>query len=333
MIGVGIAGLGFMGRTHMAAYRTVPGVRVVGACARSVPTDLEGMEEVQLWRSVEELIAQPDVDAISITLPTHLHRDAAIAAIDAGKHVLIEKPLGLTVADCEAIESRARASNLVVTTGHVLRYWPGYVEVVRMALSGEIGRPRAAFAERLSSPPRWSDWLASPELSGGAVLDLHIHDLDVLNWLFGIPDAVVATGRHGTTGGWDQVVSNIRYPQADGPALWSTASASTTLPEGYPFSTRLRVECEQGVVEYRQEFDGAQVDADTAAEGIMVFQEGTTRRIPLDGGVDPYRLEIEAFIAAVRSGSSAQRLADATLAVRTALAARLSLETGALAAV
>lgn len=333
---VGVIGLGFMGKVHLEAYRQIPGV-TVGAVASTPGTGAEDVAEqigARYYPDAVELLADPSVEAVSITVPTHLHREITVAAIEAGKHVLVEKPLGLTAEDCAEIVARAAGKDLVVTVGHVLRFWPAYVRVVDLVASGRLGKPIAAFAERLSAPPRWSSWLANPRLSGGAVHDFHIHDLDILNWIFGEPDVVYASGTRGDGGGWDSVVSSIRYGSATSP-VWAVASASTLLPNGYPFTTRLRVLCESGAVEYTEVFDGEQVDSGSEdGARIRVYEgDGKVSALDVDDTRDPYLLEVMAFVEAVRGGGHPSLLAAGSLAVSTALAARRSLESGALEAV
>lgn len=330
MTRVGVIGLGFMGRTHLSAYRQLPDVTVVGVASRPGTGSEKLAAEVggRYYETAEQLLSDPEIDAVSITVPTYLHRDLTLAALDAGKHVLVEKPLGLTVEDCTAISERAERSGRVVMVGHVLRFWPAYVRVVEIVEDGKLGLPVAAFAERLSSPPRWSSWLGNPELSGGAVHDFHIHDLDVLNWIFGRPEMVFAAGRRGDGGGWDHVVSQVRYKSPSG-EVWGVASASTLLPDGYPFTTRLRVLCEKGAVELTERFEGAQVDSGSSGSQIVVYEgDGQARRVDVEEVRDAYLIEISAFVRAVRQGRGKSLLDHGTMAVRTALAARRSLESG-----
>ena len=133
--------------------------------------------------AIDDLYApleRSDVDVVDICLPTPLHREAAERAFAAGKHVLLEKPIALTLEDAEAIVAAAERAGRLLVVGLVLRFWPEYVELRRIAASGELGRPLAASAQRLSPPPGWNDWMIDPARSGGVCVDLMVHDFDAL---------------------------------------------------------------------------------------------------------------------------------------------------------
>ena len=98
-------------------------------------------------------LERPDVDVVDICLPTPQHREAAERAFAAGKHVLLEKPIALTLEDAEAIVAAAERAGKLLVVGLVLRFWPEYVELRRIVACGELGRPLAASAQRLSPPP------------------------------------------------------------------------------------------------------------------------------------------------------------------------------------
>lgn len=329
---VAIAGLGYIGRVHLRSLLAIPEVRVV-AVASLDTGDARATAEAAgaaFYADLDALLAEPDVDAVSITLPTRMHHEAALKSIAAGKHTFIEKPLAIDAYQAREVVEAATGSGLTVRVGHVVRHWPAYVALVSLVRSGALGKPVTANAQRLSTRPLWSGWLSEPSQSGGAVHDFHIHDLDVLNWLFGTPTAVRATGRRGTTGGWDDVVSVVQYapPYHD---VHAVAVGTQLLPDSYPFTIGLRVICEKGSVELAQRLGGENIDAGVDTEcSVVVYPAGASPyELEVDAD-DPYQRELESFVLAVRSGNpSLAGLQDAELAVRTALAAFASLETGA----
>ncbi len=209
---------------------------------------------------------------------------------------------------------------------HVLRFWPEYVALAEVIQSGELGKPLTATAIRLCAAPVWSEWFSHPEWTGGEVLDLHIHDLDTLNWLFGTPASLFSRGRQGAFGGWDAALTVLDY---NGMACFAEGNA--LMPSSYPFTMALRVVCERGVVEYALRAGGKQVDS-AADEGssLMVYKEGEAPyKLPVVAG-DGYYNECAAFIECVRTGKQPTQgtPAQARLAVQTALAARESIRTG-----
>jgi UDP-N-acetylglucosamine 3-dehydrogenase len=194
---VGILGSGFMGRTHARAYAKMKGVEVAAISALHLEKAERLANEVGGRATTDNLaiIDDPSIDAITNTLPTHLHAEYTIAALKAGKHVLLEKPFALTAVGCDDMIAAQKESGKVLLVAHVLRFWGDYISLVDFVQSGKIGKPLSAVATRLSQLPGWADWFLNPAWSGGAVLDLCVHDFDVLNWIFGAPKSVYARGR------------------------------------------------------------------------------------------------------------------------------------------
>lgn len=170
-IRVGVIGVGVMGYNHARVLSDLPGATMVGiadpdAVQRGKVAAMLGCTAVA---STEELIAL-GVDALVVAAPTHLHHDVALAAINAGKHVLVEKPIAPTVAEAEAIVAAAKAKGVALMVGHVERFNPA-VEAVKNAIRGEeilsIGITRVG-----PFPPRMSNV--------GVVIDLAVHDIDLI---------------------------------------------------------------------------------------------------------------------------------------------------------
>lgn len=327
MLKVGVLGAGFMGSTHARAFAKLSDVQVVGIWSRSPDKAAKLAAEVgaQAYADPMALATDPQVDAISNTLPTHLHKDVTIAALNAGKSILLEKPMALSVEDCDAMIATANRFGRILMLAHVLRFWPEYVALVDLVHSGQLGSPLSATASRLSARPTWGDWFANPDWTGGAVLDLHIHDLDVLNWLFGTPKSVYARGRRGAPGGWDHALTLVDYGEVTG-----FAEGSVLMPDGYPFTMTLWVRCEKGSVEYTFRASGTGVETGSAGgTSLMVYEAGKEpRALPAPGG-DGYEAEVAYFVDCVRHNRQPVRSTGehGRLAVRTALAARQSLET------
>ena len=329
MLKVGILGAGFMGGTHAQAYSLLPDVQIVGISSRSAEKaqKLADKYGARPYTDAIQLATDPEVDAISNTLPTDLHKDVTITALRAGKHVLLEKPMGLSVAECNEIIEAAEDSGKILMIGQTLRFWPDYMAIADLLKSGRLGKPLAAMAKRLAGPPRWADFFLHPEQSGGQILDLNIHDLDALNWLFGTPKTVFALGqRSPESEGWDLGMTLIDYGDvkayAEGSALQS--------PE-YPFTMTLAVLCERGSVEFSFRAGGEQVDSrDAGGTSLLVFEQGKPPETLETPGGDAYAREIATFVDSVGSGKPPQQGTpqQGRLAVATALAARESIESG-----
>jgi predicted dehydrogenase len=207
MLKIGIVGFGFMGRMHLSAWKTLANAEVVALCDARSPEALfkgdaggniegaaSGQEGASLpcYPDLKSMLANETLDAISITLPTYLHADTSIQALQAGVHVLCEKPMALTLADCDRMIAAAEASDRILQIGHCIRFWPEYMLARQMVQDGRYGALRAATLRRLGSRPDWSQdqWLLNTQRSGGMALDLHIHDTDYVLHLLGTPKAV-----------------------------------------------------------------------------------------------------------------------------------------------
>jgi predicted dehydrogenase len=328
MLKVGVLGAGFMGSTHARAYAKLSDVQVVAVSSRSEEKAVTLAQEVGAEALTDSmaLATNPRVDAVSITLPTNLHMDHTIAALNAGKHVFLEKPMGLSVEECDAMIEAAQKNKRLLMIAHVLRFWPEYMALVEFVRSGELGKPLSATAKRLSTRPTWGDWFANPDWTGGAVLDLQVHDLDTLNWLFGTPKTVYARGQQGPAGGWDHALTLVDY----GPVK-AFAEGTILMPAGYPFTMTLWVLCENGSVEYTFRAGGTGVETGTSSRTtLMVYETGKDPRpLPSSGG-DAYERQIATFVECVRTGRAPDQgtAEQGRLAVQTSLATRRSLESG-----
>ena len=335
MIGVAIIGGGFMGQTHAAAWASQGGhAQVVAVSSRT----LEKAERVAAACGAEPTddlyapLARDDVDVVDICLPTPLHREAAERAFAAGKHVLLEKPIALTLEDADAITAAAERAGKLLVVGLVLRFWPEYAELRRIVESGELGRPLAASAQRLSPPPGWNDWMIDAARSGGVCVDLMVHDFDTLSALLGAPRRVFARAlRSGPYGAAQHCHAVVEF--AGGEAI---VEGGLMQPDSYPFSSNLRVLCERGVVEYPfsaappADGGGNIGGVDQAANRLRVHPADGPLRLVDVVSADPWAGQVAAVVGWLERGESpsAATGAQATVALRIALAANRSLASG-----
>ena len=230
MLRVGIVGFGFMGRMHFRQWKAIEGAEVVAVCdanpnikedANRAVGNIEGAEGVidfagiELFQDFGEMLEKAGLDAISLTLPTYLHVEFSEQALSGGVHVLCEKPMALTVDGCDRMIQAAQRTGKVLQIGHCVRFWPEYAKAKEIVDSGQYGRVVAATLQRLGSPPGWSvdNWFVDEKRSGGVVLDLHIHDTDYVQYLFGLPKAVCSHAAKGQGGQVIHVVTEYDYGQ------------------------------------------------------------------------------------------------------------------------
>jgi len=306
-VNLGIIGLGFMGQTHIKAYRQVPGANIVALCdAVRLPADgnLTGvagniastdaikfdMSVVKGYRDYRELLANPDVQLVDICLPTPLHAETTIAALTAGKHVLCEKPLARNVGICREIVAATKQAQGFFMPAHCLRFWPEWAWLKQAIADARFGKMLAVKLTRLSEPPGWSQgtYLKGDD-SGGALLDLHIHDTDFVQFCLGRPQAVCSTGQSRLSGAIDHVTT--LYQVASGASV--VAEGSWLMGQGYGFKMAYTAVFENATADY---------DSSRGAEALKVFEKGKGAQVLKCDGADGYVGELRHMIESIQAG-------------------------------
>ena len=219
MLKVGLIGFGSISKgAHMSAYRRIKeenGPVVVEAICDLNPARLEGLEGYRLYTSVEEMLEkeQGKLDYVDICVPTYLHAKLSIQAMEAGYNVLCEKPMARNVEECQQMIDASKRTGKLLMTAFCNRFYGAAQYVRDLIKSGELGAVRnAEFSRIQDSAPTANPWFLDGELSGGAALDLHIHDVDLINWMFGVPKSVNTVGKSSLTkGGYDSLSTNFLY--------------------------------------------------------------------------------------------------------------------------
>jgi len=306
MINIGIVGLGFMGATHLKAYRQVEGVRIGAICnpsGRNLDGDFSNvtgnvgsnepfkidMEGVRATRNYDDLLRDPDIHAIDICAPTSGHRDLAIAALQAGKHVLCEKPLARSAQIAHEIAAAVRESNKVFMPAMCLRFWPEWAWLKRLIAAGTYGKVLAARFRRVAEPPGWGlkNFFNGAE-SGGALFDLHIHDTDFVSYCFGRPATVFSTGYSKFSGAIDHVVTQYRF--SSGATVH--AEGGWAMAFGFGFNMSYTVNFEHATADY---------DIGRGKEALRLATNKTLEVVSLEEP-DGYVQELRHFAACLREG-------------------------------
>lgn len=332
-IGVGVIGLGFMGRTHIAAYRKAKtdgySNRLIAVSDKDQSlkkgdtsargnldtgdseTLLFDPEKTSFHLDPAQLLALDEVDLVSICTHTTSHVDLAIQALEAGKHVLVEKPVALHSSDVQRLSDVARLSGRICMPAMCIRFWPGWDWLRKSIQSKTYGMVRSAVFRRLASHPGWSpEFYSDPGRSGGALFDLHIHDADFVRWCFGAPASVCSTGTI------DHVTTAYRY--LEGPPHVVAEGAWDHTP-GFDFEMNFTVVFETATADFRlgREF------------ALMLFREGGSESIELPE-LNGYDCEIRHLLKAITDGNTMldATLEDAVQLTRMLEAERESLSTG-----
>ena len=246
MIKVGLCGVGFMGRMHAACYAAIPDVRIVAIADDRAENaqPLAAKHGAAVFSTARELIARAPVDLVDICLPTYLHCEAALLAAKRGLDCLCEKPLARDPAQANRMVKAVRAAKIKFMVGHVLRFWPEYQVLKQYADEKPLGPLVSLEMRRFGEMPvGWKGWFRKPVLSGGAALDLHIHDVDYALYLLGKPKSLDSVGvRRG--GAWNQIATHYHYPGVGVTAQGGWCDA----PE--PFEMAFRAVFARGVLSY-----------------------------------------------------------------------------------
>ncbi|MFT3684669.1 MAG: Gfo/Idh/MocA family oxidoreductase [Phycisphaerales bacterium] len=263
-IGVGVIGMGFMGATHVKAYHAANADgfpcklvaisdpspdRRTGAPAGGgnigapIQERLFDPAVTATYERPEQLLANPAVQLVSICTPTDTHVDLAIAALRAGKHVLLEKPVALAAKDAARLAEAAHSAKTLCMPAMCMRFWPGWTFLRDAYRDRRFGELRALSLHRLGSGPGWSsDFYRNVARSGGALVDQHIHDTDFVVYLFGQPAAVRSSG------GPMHVHTIYDYPNH--PNLTVAAEGAWTLNPAFGYRMRYLAAFEHATVEF-----------------------------------------------------------------------------------
>ena len=210
MIRIGIVGIGFMGMIHYLAARNLKGAKVTALCSRDPkklagdwrsirgnfgpPGEMMDLGSIKKYDRPEKLLADPDIDLIDICNPTHLHPATALQALNAGKHVLVEKCIALETRDADAMVDAAAKAGKLLMVAHVLPFFAEFAYAADVIRSRRFGKLLGAHFKRVISRPDWSAEIADAAKTGGPAIDLHIHDTHFIGLVCGVPPAVFSTG-------------------------------------------------------------------------------------------------------------------------------------------
>jgi predicted dehydrogenase len=317
-----IIGAGYMARTHAAAFASLGlGGSIRYVCSRRAIGTFAEAPGARLVSDLGAVLTDPEVDIVSICTPTTSHRDIAVRALNAGKHVLLEKPIAGTIADSLAISAAAASSGQTLMVAHVVRFFEGYRRARTDVEAGRIGSVVSGRARRLITKPDSAWWYDEAE-SGGVVVDVGIHDFDQMNLFLGTPITVTSTSNDPL----GPIETTIEYRSGAIGQVLTFAG----VPAGAPFTTSLNLVGTDGILDY--EFSA---DAPTAAGGTSGVN---TYRLATAAGsesttlssLDHYARQIDYFLECVLAGTDPifSPTASAVRALEVALAARQSLVSG-----
>ena len=322
-----IVGYGFMGGMHAQIYNALEGVELVAVVDLNATAARKRLNELGLdipvYASLEDLLSSEAVDIIDICGPTDTHVELAVAAAKAGKHLFIEKPLALDLAGCARIAQAVEDAGVFAQVGQCIRFWPEYVALKAFIDSGKGGVLKSLSLQRRASRPGYSNknWLNDETRSGGAAFDLHIHDTDFVNYLFGAPSAVSSRCSEGMSGP-DHIYTNYHY---EGVAV--QAEGGWDYPEHYGFCMAFEAVFENACITYNSASgEPVKLILNNEEPEIMdVEQPGPKESSTGEGNLSSlggYYNEIEYFVNCLKAGKAPENatIAQASESVRIVIA-------------
>ena len=306
-VGIGLVGLGFMGLTHLRAAQDARGGKVV-AIATSDPNKARGdfssvggnfgdaggredMTGIAVHPTLDTLLEDDRVDLVDLCLPSYLHAPAAIRCLQAGKAVLVEKPIALDPKDAHKMLLAAKKARRPLMVAQVLRFMPEFSLLSDAVKSKRWGKLLSLHMKRIIAMPEWGDssWFADPAKSGGMVIDLHIHDTDFIVHLFGKPNAVSSNGLVDKRG--VNFIRTTYHGKANGPLL--SAEAGWLNAPGLPFEHGYDAFFEKGTLHF---------NSSTAPEPLLYTTAGRAVRKLVIKPVDGFARELQTAVHSVKSG-------------------------------
>ena len=310
MVRIGIVGIGFMGVTHFRAIDKVKGAKVTAICTRDkrklkgdwrkIQGNFGGSGGTQdvsglaCYDDIEDLLGDPSVDLVDLCLPTLMHVEWTLAALAAGKHVLLEKPISLTLRDAERMVGEARKRKRRFMVAHVLRYFPEFRLIKKLMDEGKHGRVLAAHFKRVISQPAW--WNPKDlDRTGGPAIDLHIHDTDFVQFLFGMPTSVTSAGLIRRAGIVEHIDTHYHFGRSP---LAVSAQGGWLSHQGCPFEHGYDVYFEDAALKFNSSW---------GQPPVLLTSDGRSRR-PRLSRQDGFVGEIQEAVDAVNAGKDSKIL-------------------------
>lgn len=255
---VGFIGCGGMGITHYQSLKVLSeGTDLeVTALADSREESLVQASELfpnaKRYNDGMELIEHENLDVVYICLPSHLHTSHAVAAMEKGCHVFVEKPVCLSFEEADQLLEVQKRTGSKVMVGQVVRFMEEYQYLKKVYDSGTLGALKSIVMQRVSGDVQWGykDWFHNEKFSGSVVLDLHIHDVDFLRYLLGEPDSFEVQATSFASKMVNQIITTYRFGK-----VFVTAEGVWDVSPALKFEASFRAHFEKGTVIFKGKSD------------------------------------------------------------------------------
>ena len=327
-----IIGFGGLGKVHYenvaAVAKQVTDIKLVALCDvdkeafyKQTETNISSsaakydFSDCHLYHDAKEMFDKEELDFVITAVPTPMHELVAVMAMEKGIHVFSEKPMARTAEQAERMIEAAKKYHVKLMIGQCVRFGAAPTALKEMIVSEQYGKVIEAEFARKSATPIWSwqNWYMDEKQSGGAALDMHIHDVDFVNWLFGMPKAVSSVATNGKTK-HDSI--HTIYDYEDGKVIRTLGNWG--LPQGYPFTSAFTVRFEKATVTFMNR------------EGMKLYlEDGEPSQVELPQ-VNGYVNEVVEFIKCIDEDreSTINPPEESLRSLRIALAEKESADSG-----
>ncbi len=333
MLKYAIIGLGGLGKSHFKAYDIIKKelgdeIKLVALCdirkeafTATVATNLgddtasKDYSDYNLYYNVDDLLEKEELDFAVIVVPTYLHEELAVKVMSKGINVFSEKPMAINAEAAKNMLDASEKYGVKLMIGQCVRYMNGYIKLREIIESGKYGKVIRAHFSRMSGTPiwGWENWYLDAEKSGGAALDLHVHDVDMINYLFGMPKSVTSFATNYKTK-YDSIVTRYEYDD-----VLVTATGEWGCPSmSYLFNSGFFVKLETATLEVKAgKFWLYTDDADEKIEVEVKFNNS-------------YATEVMDFIDCIKNDkvSEINPATDSYNSLKIAIAETVSADTG-----
>lgn len=300
MLKYGIIGFGGLAKVHFGNTEELgkihDDIKLVAICdvdetkfTTNVATNLGDdntsldLSAYNLYTDAKEMLEKEELDFVITAIPTYLHDTVAIMAMEKGIHVFSEKPMAITMERGKKMLEAAKANNVKLMIGQCVRYFPEYVALKDLIDSGKYGKVIKAEFSRISPAPTWGweNWYMDGEKSGGAALDLHVHDVDYVNYVFGKPKSMYAIATNEVSL-HDSMTTLFDYGDKAVVVTGDWGHCAT-----YPFTPSYRVRFEKATLE--KTVDGK----------VMLYTNEEAKEVQIEDG-NGYLREVADFVSCIK---------------------------------
>ena len=308
MLKYGIIGMGGLGKLHLfnldiigkergdICLKAICGAtkedlqKSVGLNIGTVDVSKVNVDECNFYNDYKDMFANEELDFVLAAIPTYLHEEVAVYALSKGVNILSEKPMALSLKGCDNMIKAAKKNKKILMVGQCMRFDPPFMLLKEYIESGIYGDVYRAEFTRYSQMPRWTwkNWILDPDLSGGCPLDMHIHDVDMINYLFGTPESLYSTATN-KKAELESIFTQYYYSRE----LTVLSAADWSMPDKYPFSAHCTVNFEKATVVIEDE-----------ALTVYTNDEILTPKLPTG---NEFTNELNAFIDSVKENKLCEK--------------------------